>query len=532
MIDNSKTQGAEAVEVVTSSKRIPYALLTQELEGSSSDFVVEMNEINKFYQVYREGSKFTTEGSLGDYIPSQVRFKKAAQLINKEARFMFGEAPKFVVSAKGDLGEQSKDYKDAMTVYGDIIDTVMQDNMFQKIVLQSARDCFIGKRVACMVNFSEESGITVTFHDSRSFIYELDANNMDKLTKFVCFVVWKNSSSLRDKRIFKKKFELVDGIVYVEEIMYDGRGKEIEVVMEYQATKLTNIPCVVILNDGLLSDDKGESEIEDLDALESVFSKMNNADIDAERKGMNQIKYAVDMDTESTSKISTSPGSFWDLQSNQNLDKPAPSVGTLQCSMEYSGALATTLKRIETEMYNELEMPMIDIQTMSGIITSGKALKAVYWPLIVRCKEKMKTWAPKMEYIARSIIEGCIAYPNIAKMYTVDTVQLIDYIVKVEYTFPLPEDIDDQKNMDLAEVQAQTMSRMAYMKKWRDMTDDDAMAELEQIALERQMLEEGYADEGGSFEGSLGAKKTIEEEETEVDAEEEMNKEKQKETQE
>ena len=44
--------------------------------------------------------------------------------------------------------------------------------------------------------------------------------------------------------------------------------------------------------------------------------------------------------------------------------------------------------------------------------------------------------------------------------------------------------------MDLAEVAAQTMSKKSYMKKWRGLTDDEAQEELEQIALERQIIDD------------------------------------------
>ena len=54
----------------------------------------------------------------------------------------------------------------------------------------------------------------------------------------------------------------------------------------------------------------------------------------------------------------------------------------------------------------------------------------------------------------------------------------------------------DEKTVDLAEVNAQTMSRMAYMKKWRNLTDTEAMDELRQIALERELLEDSFGFDG------------------------------------
>ena len=54
----------------------------------------------------------------------------------------------------------------------------------------------------------------------------------------------------------------------------------------------------------------------------------------------------------------------------------------------------------------------------------------------------------------------------------------------------MPEDEVEEKQMDLAEVQAQTMSRKAYMKKWRELTDEEADEELRQIVLEKQLFED------------------------------------------
>ena len=57
--------------------------------------------------------------------------------------------------------------------------------------------------------------------------------------------------------------------------------------------------------------------------------------------------------------------------------------------------------------------------------------------------------------------------------------------------------------MDLAEVESKTMSRKAYMKKWRGLTDDEVQEELEQIALERQIIEDSAFGIGGNVDDNL-----------------------------
>lgn len=485
-------------EVMTAFSRIPYALLNQEVEGNTHDTLAEMTEICKYYKVYKKGMDFAVEGTNGDYVPATLKYKMAASLVNKEARFLFAESPDIVVEPKGDVGMVSGEAKDQITSWNDLLKSVLDSNLFEKALLQAAKDCFIGKRVAGLVNFNEEDGITITFLPSTQFLFETRIGNDNILTKFVCFIVVEDSTRLNSKRIFKKKYTLVNNVVYLEERMYDGAGREVSVdefvPTEEQPIKLERIPAVVFINDGLTGDDKGESEIDLLQDYEQYYSKLANGDTDAERKTMNPTRYTVDMDQRSTKNLSSSAGAFWDLQSDQNLDTPKPLVGMLESSMNYSAALKTSLDRIKTAGYEQVDMPNITLETMVGNITSGKALKAIYWPLIVRCKEKMKMWGPKLRQLTEIIFEGALAYPNTTTKYIDQPIVPVAHEIKVEQNTPLPEDELEERNMDLAEVAANTMSKKAYMKKWRGLTDDEVKEELEQIALERQIIDDSFME--------------------------------------
>lgn len=480
-----------STEVLTAFNRIPYALINAEVSGAAKDTLDELTQICQYYKVYKKGASFTVEGTNGDYIPAKLKYKMAASLINKEARFLFAEPPDITVEPKGDLGKVSQEAKDALTVLNDLVKTILDENKFEEALIKGAKDCFIGKRIAGLVNFNEEDGVTVTFLPSTQFIYETRIGNNNIITKFVAFIIVKDSITLSEKRIFKKKFVLEDdGKVWLEEVLYDGAGGEIEVVTEYQETLMPMIPASIFVNDGLTSENDGESEIDLLKDYEEWYSKLSNADIDAERKSMNPTKYTVDMESNSTKNLSTAAGAFWDLGSDQNLDKPAPQVGLLEPGMNYSDALKTSLDRIKTVGYEQIDMPNITLESMQGAITSGKSLKAIYWPLIVRCKEKMKMWGPQLRSLVDIIIQGAMVYPNCVKQYTDDMIVPVAYEITVTQNTPLPEDEIEERNMDLAEVESKTMSRKAYMKKWRNLTDDEVQEELEQIALERQMIED------------------------------------------
>lgn len=497
--EEAKVLAAEnSTEVLTAFNRIPYALINAEASGAAKDILDEMTQICKYYKVYKKGASFTVEGTNGDYVPAKLNYKMAATLINKEARFLFAEPPDIIVEPKGDIGKVTDDIKNALTAMNELVKTILDKNNFEEALIKAAKDCFIGKRVACLVNFNEEDGVTITFLPSTQFIYETKIGNPNVITKFVCFIIVRDSATLSEKRIFKKKFELVDGEVYLEEVLYDGAGRELEVITEYQKTLMPMIPVSIIINEGLLGEDKGESEIEMLQDEESWYSKLSNADIDAQRKSMNPTKYTVDMEPNSTKNLSTAAGAFWDLGSDQNLEHAHPQVGLLEPSMNYSASLDTTLKRIKKSAYDQIDMP--DIEEVQATITSGKALKAIYWPLIVRCKEKMKVWGPQLRNMVDIILQGAMVYPNCIKKYTNDVISPVAYKISVVGNLPIPEDEIEERNIDLAEVESRTMSRKAYMKKWRGLTDDEVQEELEQIALERQILEESSFIASGNTE--------------------------------
>lgn len=488
----------ERAGVVKAYNRIPYQLIREEAGALAEDVIKDIEQTCMYYKVYKKGKDFYVEGTNGDYVPARLKYKMCASLINKEARFLFAEQPDVTVGPKGDLGKETPESRQALLIMNDLLKTVLDRNRFPDILLKAARDCFIGKRVAVLVNFNEEDGVTITFLNSTQFLYETKPGNPNVMTKFVCFVITKDSNTNTEKRIFKKKFEMDDdGTIYLEEKLYDGACNLLEDVTERQPIKLPFIPAVVFINDGLTGEVLGESEVDLLMDYEMWYSKLGNADSDAQRKSMNPTKYTVDMASSSTKNLSTGAGAFWDLGSDQNLQEAHPQVGLLEPKMSYSESLKVSLDRIKTAGYEQVDMPNITLDTMQGAITSGKALKAIYWPLIVRCKEKMKMWGPQLSAMVDIIIQGAMVYPNCIKNYTNDLLTPVAYEVEVAQNTPLPEDEIEEKTTDLAEVEASVMSKKSYMKKWRGLTDQEAEDELMQIALERQILDDSAFGNNG-----------------------------------
>ena len=228
-------------------------------------------------------------------------------------------------------------------------------------------------------------------------------------------------------------------------------------------------------------------DVEELIEDESWYSKLSSKDFDSLRKGTDQIVWTMDVNPKATKNLSRAAGSYWDLSSDPIEEKRTGQVGVLDNSMAYSPAMDTTLNRIRANMYSQLDVPDTTSEALTGIISSGKTMKAIYWGLMVRCDEKLLDWIPALQGLVTCIIEGSKLYPDAKKIYMDE--ELVDgYTVSIENSYPILEDESEEKSTDMMEVQTQVMSRKSYMKKWRGLSDEDVDDELKQIALEQSLL--------------------------------------------
>ena len=453
----------------------------------------EVNELYKLFAVYDYGANFNVEGTNGDYVASQIHFKKIKMLINKEARFMFSQTPEILINPLTNEEVEDEQQKEACNNLNIVLNKVLENSDFSIKLLQSAKDCFVGKRVAALIDYSNEDnqGIQVHFYNSLQFYHEYKYGTklLKRLVTFECVY---DSITLSERKFIVNDYRTENEAVYLTSAIYDGAGRVVEELITDLKTELKEIPAVIIINESSLLDKNGISDVESLIELESGYSKLSNSDIDSERKGMNPIRYTIDMDANTTKNLPSGAGAYWDLQHDMNLDNPSPSVGTLSPSLSHTEPVKTTLERIETTMFQELEIPNISQESMVGTITSGKALKALYYPLTVRCDEKFIVWNSSIKKIVRHVIDFILSNINeIETMYEVVDIVPVAYDIVINKKYALMDDEAEEKEMDISEVINNIMSRKSYMKKHRRdlLTDGQIEQELQQIAIESNMLD-------------------------------------------
>ena len=464
-------------------------IIMTELGGLYGNEVIkEMNEIIKLYDIYDgPGQDWIIQEE--DYIPTRKKTNYIKKLIKEEARFLFGKTPTFTVKVNED---SLQDQTEEINKY---ISKLLKNNLFEDKLIKGARDCFVGKRIAIKLHADTVTKtIRVMFVPSLEFIYEPFEDRVDELKKIIFFHQMNQEQDKSKQIIWKQKYEMINGKCVLNEGFYNGNGELLETLAVNVDLKLSGIPAYVILNDGLSGDLKGESDVEELIDNAITYNKLASEDIDALRKGMNRIIYGVDVDPKASEKFKLKPGAYWDVSTDITADGKQAQINTIATDFGYDTRMENALNRIKSDMHEVLNIPMINNADMVGMMTSGKTMKALYWQLITRCEEKMKSWKPALEWMVRAILEMTEVY-NIEKLP-----QLKEFEVEVENQYPLQEDEDNEKALDMQQVNTQVMSRKTYIKKWQTTTDEVAEEELKQIQLEKQMLEDSYNQFETNFE--------------------------------
>lgn len=449
-------------------------LILSELAGIHGSMVLrDMHDTIAMYEAYDGNLRWENEVGEIDYIPTRKKNNYIKLLMKKQARFFAGKTPDFNVVTENES-----------TVYKEFLEETFKNNLFKDKLIKGVRDCFIGKRVAIKLNIIKDSKISISFIPSLEFVYEADEEDLSELKKIIFFYTTKDSDNKAEQRIWRQKYEMINGKCYLSEGVYDGYGSLVELHYEDMDTKLNFIPAYVVLNDGL-SGEEGESDVRDLIDNQVQINRIASEDIDTLLKGMNEILWGTDLDAKSVRNLKLAPGVFWDIVTDPikaNSGQQA-SVGTLSKTFAYDTRIENALNRMKTEMYETLSIPETDVDSLQGVL-SGKAMRALYWGLIERCEEKWSQWEPALTWMTYAIIE-------IAKIYSLVSDEG-DYKVEVINNYPIPEDQEEEKQSDLNLVNSDAMSRLSFYKKWVNNDDKEALEEIKQIALEKRMLEESF----------------------------------------
>lgn len=433
----------------------------------------------RLYAIYDGSGQMWEVADNLDYKPTRRITNHTQHLIKEEARFMFSRAPEINIKPLDD-DDANKERCEALEDY---VSQALTRSKWQASLTQAGRDCFIGKRVALKVCATADGPVAL-FRPSLEFFTDVENDDTDRMTKAIFFYSQNAEKDEARQRIWVQRYFTDDGGVYLSETVYDGRGVIVERRRDGERLPLDRIPVYPIINDGLTGDTIGQSDVTPLVPLQDAYNRMTSDDQDALRFCMFPQTVFTDAAEKSLEAIKVAPKAMIDLQTEPTAVDVQAKAGILESGFSYDGRLEHALERVKSDMYEILSVPKATIEDYKGMQASGKALKALYWPLISRCEEKWATWDTALKWMVDTIAQLAAAYGGGEAFCGAR------YKVEINHLYPITDDEEEERALDLREVSAKARSRKSYIEKWQRM--DDADDEIEQLAKERTALEESY----------------------------------------
>ncbi len=468
-------------------------LLKAELQGVYGDHLQRISTINRYYEIYEGKQGWTTNPDL-DYTPTKKITNIIKKLINTRARFMFGKEPYFDIRPikEGEAAKKQAQEKE------ELLEQILTENKFHSKLLKAKKDCSIGGKIAIKLWGHKDHGLKIIFSPAQEFFPQYNLDDVDQLEKVVFLYALNNEEDAENQRIKKQVWEMQGNKCILNETTHNGRGQKVSVEYKDYNTDLGFIPVIIIQNGGLTGETEGVSDVAEIWDNQDAYNRLTSDDIDALKFQMFGQDIVTDASEGSLKNIKVAPGAMVDLQTDmtQKSEGRQAKIDRLESGFSYKDKFEDTVDRIKNDMYDTLEVPNVSLEQLKGLMQSGKSMKALYWGLISACEEDATEWEPALKQMVEYIFEMIDVY----NLYGFRNIARYETTTNIERTYPINEDTDAQKEIDMQEIITDVRSRKAYMKKWGEYEDLDA--ELEQIQTEKSLLQDSYTvDLNNNLEG-------------------------------
>lgn len=455
-------------------------LLKTELQGVYGDQLERVSKINRWYEIYSGNQKWQTNDNL-DYTPTKKITNITKKLIDTRARFMFGREPYFDVRPIQE-GETAKEQAQAKE---DLLYKILEKNKFHSKLLKAKKDCSIGGKIAIKLWGHKDVGLKIIFSPAQEFFPQHNIDDVDQLEKVVFLYAMNNEALPEKQRIKKQVWEIQGNKCILNETTHDGRGNIVSIEYQDYNTGLDFIPVVIVQNGGLTGETEGVSDVEQLWGNQDAYNRLTSDDIDALKFQMFGQDVITDAAEESLKNIKIAPGAMIDLQTDlaQANEGRQAKMDRLESGFSYKDKFEDTVNRVKNDMYDTLDVPNVSLEQLKGLMQSGKSMKALYWGLMAACDEDWTEWGPALKQMVEYIFQMVDVY----NLYGARNIARYETTTNIEKYYPIQEDENEQKEVDMEEVTTEVRSRRSYMKKWGEYEDIDY--ELEQIQKEKQMLD-------------------------------------------
>ncbi|KOM88866.1 phage portal protein [Clostridium botulinum] len=421
-----------------------------------------------------------------DYKPTQDIRNKVKPLLKKQARWMFGKKPTMIFKAD-DLKDKEK-CEDLRK----FIEDVFENNSFWNNTRKAFLETTIKKRALLRVEANPGQPVVIKYESIENFFYK---EKNGKLLKAIFFEEDEMNVYREDDK---------DKIYYLHTYYYkvDENTKALQAWYRKETYKNTDlvekneydtgfstIPCWLIRNGGELNNTFGESDVTDLRDAQNQYNRRNSDFADALRFQMFGSESVIDGKEEDVNKLNVAPGALHAIRTSDEAlaQGKQATIQKQEYNIGNSEAMNSYLDRADSDMKETLDMPKIsDLNN----IPSAKAMIYLYNDLIARMEEKFNDWEKPLLSLINFIIEvGSVCYPGLFNKAWLQ----IKYTKIIKQNYPIPNDIDEKKNLAMSEVQADVRSRKSYLKEFSD--EEDAEKAFDEILDEKVQITNTETDQ-------------------------------------
>lgn len=475
---------------------------------NSQELLEERNEIIGYYNFYQgeakgalavqnkytKGQSWSVNEDL-DYKPSQDIRNFTKKLINRQSRFMFGKTPDIIIKAIDQNDKKLADQK------RQLIDKIFEDNQFWSDTKKADIDKTVGKRVLLRVEANPGEDIKIFYHPSDEFTFKVDPSDYKKLTEVI--IAYKDISTqnqtLENQKWYRYRYYIQNNICYLDSGVYDGRMTPINGEEEIGVnTGLDEVPCYVVINDALLGDTFGSSDVKELVDLQNVYNHTLSDARDTLKFNMFGQLVIKNADEITKESLKVAPNAVIDLHTDPSLDGKADcDVKRVEGQFMYSEPLKNFVDSTKSDMYELMDQPKPeDVKT----VPSAKALKFTFYELIARCEDKWQAWEPAFKWLINFMFK-CIDKFDLYSELDGKMLSTISTTIVIKHNYPIPEDEEDKKTVANEEVKNKTKSILEYIKEFSDV--EDAEGEYERILKETAEMQQ--AMQSDSFQNGISS---------------------------
>ena len=473
-----------------------------------------------------------------DYEPTMEIRNIVKKLIDKQARFMFSVPPSLSCKPKNvtapqitgnkvvdDAGKELM--KKAIADAEDkrqLVDDIFTAGDFWKQTLTAFKDCTIGKRVLLTIQANPGEPIRFRYFTMPEFQYELDPKDITKLKRVsIVYQDERTRGMLAAKQVwYKWTYEMrtqtvdqtdeegnvvqvpvegAEATCWYKKETVDGNNTQVTEPVELENldntsaylageqpkemaypdnidwtdTRLSELPCRIILNGGLTGDIWGTSDVKELMDMANSYNRVNSDFRDALRFKMFEQPVFVDADTRSIKDAKIAPNAIIDLKTDPVLDNGegtsrAAQAFMLSSTFNFVQAADSYLDRLKKDMYEHMDQPLPE-EIKS--VPSAKAMRFMFQDLVGRCEEKWATgWDSAVAWAIQFMCEAIRMfnlYPEqrgvaLANTATTDV---------LTHKYPIPEDETEKKTIALQEVETKVKSHKTYIREFGDVEDEE-----------------------------------------------------------